>query len=126
MDIKKKRPEYLQLDLIPPTELEKLYAEFREVKDSSDKVRRGIFAKHTDLSKKVQELTCQIENLQSQLIILNEWILTRLGSVINAQLKPEVIPEEMSSRSMSSNVEFVKKSRRSRRREITDGLFLSA
>jgi len=72
---------YLQLDLIPPTEIEKLYKEFIEVKESSDKVRRGVFAKHTALSKKVDDLTCQIESLQNQLIVMNEFILTRLGCI---------------------------------------------
>jgi len=72
---------YLQLDLIAPTEIEKLYKEFTEVKESSDKVRRGVFAKHTALSKKVDALTCQIENLQHQLIVMNEFILTRLGCI---------------------------------------------
>lgn len=72
---------YLQLDLIPTTEMEKLYKEFTDVKESADKVRRGVFAKHTVLAKKVEELTAQIDSLQKQLIVLSEFVITRVGSL---------------------------------------------
>ncbi len=80
---------YLQLDLIPLTEIEKLYKEFTDVKESADKVRRGVFAKHTVLSKKVEDLTAQIDSLQKQLIVLSEFVITRVGSLdkINKEVK---------------------------------------
>lgn len=124
---KKKKQEYIQLDLIPPTEIEKLYTEFKDVKDSSDKVRRGVFAKHTELSKKVQELTCEVENLQKQLITLSEWIITQLGHVDNVLKKQDGSHGETISLHVTSlNVEHVRKLHPSQVQEITDILILSA
>jgi hypothetical protein len=117
---------YLQLDLIPPTEIEKLYKEFTEVKESSDKVRRGVFAKHTALSKKVDELTCQIESLQKQLIVMSEYMITRLGVVENAPLQPEESQEITFLRITSINVAYADKRHPSHTREITNIQNLSA
>lgn len=121
-----KRKEYIQLDLIPPTELEKMYAEFLEVKTSSDKVRRGIFAKHTELSKKCQELTCQVESLQAQLVTLSSWVLSRLGSAVNVQCKPEEHQETVFLPTTKINVTYANKLYQSRDQETTDALILSA
>lgn len=117
---------YIQLDLIPPTELEKLYAEFKEVKESSDKVRRGIFAKNTDLAKKVDMLTCEIESLKAQLVTMNEWILTRFGAVESVQSNTVEIQETTSLHITNLNVTFAEKLHRSLGHEITDIQSLSA
>jgi len=126
MTRKKKAPTYIQLDLIPPTEAEKLYAEFKEVKESSDKVRRGVFAKQTDLSKRVEDLTCKLENLQKQLVVLSEWTITRLGSVTPAPQKPVENLGMMCLPTTSLNVMFADKLHPLHLQEAMDGLFLSA
>lgn len=53
-----------QLELFPLTELDLLRLELQAVKESSDKVRRGIHAKHGDLAKKYLELMYEFEALK--------------------------------------------------------------
>jgi len=56
----------LQLDFFDETstDLEKLVRRFDEVEKSSSKVRRGIFAKHSDLAKKYMELNQRLEIIE--------------------------------------------------------------
>lgn len=55
----------LQLDFLSEVHLEYDYKkELQLVKESNEKVRRGIFAKHADLSKKYSELSCRLEILE--------------------------------------------------------------
>lgn len=114
------KDDYIQLDLIPPTELEKLYAEFKEVKESSDKVRRGVFAKATDLAKKVDVLTCEIDSLKAQLVTMTSWILTQLGAVESVQYLTEESQETTSLHITMESVKFADKLHRSHGQEITD------
>lgn len=116
---------YIQLDLIPPTEIEKLYKEFTEVKESSDKVRRGVFAKHTELSKKVQELTCQIESLQNQMNMMANWIIQH-GHVQTVQLPQEESHETVCLHITKANVAFAEKLHPLHIPEFSDILILSA
>lgn len=116
---KEVKNDYIQLELIPLTELEKIYKEFTEVKESSDKVRRGIFAKNTDLAKKVDVLTCEIESLKAQLITMNEWIISRLGSVEIAEKNME-LQETTSLHITKINVMFAEKLHPLHTQEIMD------
>lgn len=56
-----------QLELFPLNELDLLRLELRQVKESSDKVRKGIHAKHGDLAKKYLELLHEFEILKKVL-----------------------------------------------------------
>jgi len=119
--------DYIQLDLIPPTQAEKLYKEFINVKESTDKVRKGVFAKHTELSKKVQDLTCQIESLQKQMIVMSEWIIRQLGLVDHAQKAQDgSLGETTSLRITSINAAYAEKLHPSHISEISDMNILSA
>jgi hypothetical protein len=120
------KDNYIQLDLIPPTEVEKLYKEFTDVKESSDKVRRGVFAKTTGLAKKVQELECQIESLQQQLFTLNSLLIIQLGLVTNVQSNTVESQETTSLHTTSVNVMFAEKLHPSHVQEVMDILILSA
>ena len=54
----------LQLDFFIKDETELLQLEMRELKKSSDKVRRGIFARHGELAKmycEIKDGQCDIE-----------------------------------------------------------------
>jgi len=64
-----------QLELFPLNEVEKLAIEVKKVKESSDNVRKGIFARHNnlakmymDLHKKYEEL-CESVNVKSKAIV---------------------------------------------------------
>jgi hypothetical protein len=123
---KETKGEYVQLDLIPPTEVEKLYKEFNEVKDSSDKVRRGIFSKHTELSKKIEELTCQIESLKHQLVVVTEWTITQIGGVSNVQNKQDgSLQETISLHVTPINAAYADKTSRLHMQETLDILSLT-
>ncbi len=122
---KESKTDYIQLELIPLTEIEKLYKEFTEVKESSDKVRRGVFAKTTDLAKKVTELTCQIENLQNQLTTLYRWIIQH-GVVTPAPSMQAESQETVSLHITRVNVAFAGKLYPLHALEITDIQSLSA
>lgn len=130
MPRKKKAPsQYIQLDLIPPTELEKLYAEFKEVKESADKVRRGIFAKNTDLAKKVQDLTCEIESLQKQIITLSEWMITQIGrvsTVPSIQGTDHNLTRVRCPLGIMEYAEYVEENNPSHTQEVLDSQILSA
>lgn len=49
----------IQLDLFPLDELDRLRLELKKVKDSSDNVRRGIFARHGEIVKMVNDIKKQ-------------------------------------------------------------------
>jgi hypothetical protein len=124
---RKKKDDLMQLELIPLTEVEQLRKDFNEVKESSDKVRRGIFAKNTDLAKKVDTLTCQIESLQKQLITMSDWMLTRIGYVSTVHSQPDGnLGDTMSLRITPVNVEHAGKLHRLHIQEISATLILSA
>ena len=120
------KQDYIQLELIPLTEVEKLYKEFSEVKESTDKVRRGVFAKVTDLAKKVTDLTCQLESLQHQLIVMNQWMITQLGLAGNVPLQPGEHQEIEFQHITNLNVTSVERSQQLQGLEISDGQSLSA
>ncbi len=68
MDMTKKdNVEYLQMDLIPPNEVEILAKNVEEIKDSCDKVRKGMFKRHSELAKKIEAIECQLQNLEMRL-----------------------------------------------------------
>lgn len=55
----------IQLDFFEQkNELEILQEEFRKVKESSDKVRKGIFAKHGELSKMYLDISNRLAILE--------------------------------------------------------------
>lgn len=121
MKRKIKDSSYIQLDLIPLTEIEKLYKEFSEVKNSADKVRRGIFAKQTDLAKKVEDLTCQLETLQSQMIKMHEWIMKKLGLLENVHFPADGSLSETTSLHITKiNAAYAEKLHPSHISEIMD------
>ncbi len=59
--------EYLQMDLIPPSELEILAKNVEEIKESSDKVRKGMFKRHSELAKKIEEVECRLDQIEKTL-----------------------------------------------------------
>ncbi len=117
---------YQQLELLPLTEIECLGYAVKEYKASADKVRRGVYAKTTDLAKKVQELTCLVESLQHQIIVMNQWILTRIGAVTTAPYQPAEFREIAFLHTTKMNVTYAGKSNPSHVQEIMDILDLSA
>ncbi len=122
-----KPPEhYFQLELIPLTDIECLSFAVKEYKQSSDKVRRGVYAKVTDLAKKVTELTCQVESLQHQIIVMNQWMITQLGLAGNAlsMQGQSLVPEFQHITNL--NVTSAEKSSQSQDQETMDGQSLSA
>jgi hypothetical protein len=66
---KKNTVEYLQMDLIPPTEteIESLTKNVVEIKESCDKVRKGMFKRHSELLEKIEDVKCKLENLEAKL-----------------------------------------------------------
>lgn len=86
---KKSNNEMIQFSLIKEIDVDKIYAEFLDVKTSADKVRRGVFAKQTDLAKKVDELTLQVSTLEEQIRIMKEWIDKCFIAVENSQKKED-------------------------------------
>lgn len=69
-----KQKEYLQLELIPLTEIEQIKKEFDEVKESASKVRKGMFKRHSELAKKIEDLSCQLTSLQNQMLLLSKHV----------------------------------------------------
>lgn len=60
----------LQLDFFQSlSESESLKAELRLVKESSDKVRKAMFARHNELSKKYIELTERLYILEKNICV---------------------------------------------------------
>ncbi len=122
-----KPPEqYFQLELIPLTDIECLGFAVKEYKQSADKVRRGVYAKVTDLAKKVTELTCQVESLQHQIVVMNQWMITQLGLAGNAlSMQGQPLTTEF-QHITNLNVTSAEKSSPSQDLEIMDGQSLSA
>lgn len=63
-----------QLELVPLTPFETLQKNVCEYKESSDKVRRGIYAKHTALAKRITDLETQMQEMKHQLEVLTGFI----------------------------------------------------
>jgi len=58
----------VQLDLFDQkTSEELIHEQLKLVKESSDKVRRGIFAKHGELAKMYLELHCRLEVIEKHI-----------------------------------------------------------
>jgi len=57
----------MQLDLFEKDEIKLLREELKKVKDSSDSVRRGIFARHGELAKLYLALKEDLESLKISL-----------------------------------------------------------
>lgn len=64
---KKNTVEYLQMDLIPPSEVESLSKSVEEIRESCDKVRKGMFKRHSELEKRIEAIECQINALSKKL-----------------------------------------------------------
>lgn len=62
----------LQFDLFEPEldEFDLLRADVKSCKDSQDKLRKGLFARHHDMSKLVIELKEEIHALRHQLVLV--------------------------------------------------------
>ena len=68
--------EYLQMDLIPPTEIERLAKNVGEIKESCDKVRKGMFKRHSELAKNIEALECRLDQIEKTINkILNGFAL---------------------------------------------------
>jgi hypothetical protein len=67
----KKDPIYLQFDLFEPkpTKEDLLREEMRLVKESSDKVRKAMFARHGELAKKYIEIHERLEILERNICL---------------------------------------------------------
>lgn len=73
----------IQLDLFDKTEVDKLRTELTQkidhVKDRSDNVRRGLFARHNELAKKDQDIFFMLETIAQHVINLEQkmdWLRT--------------------------------------------------
>lgn len=60
----------MQLDLFRTDDVNFLCEEYKKVKESSDKVRRGIFARHDKLEKLLEEQQKEIDALKSEVRLL--------------------------------------------------------
>ncbi len=67
IEMNKDTVEYLQLELIAPTELEILSKNVEQIKESSDKVRKGMFKRHGDLTKKIEGVECRLDQIEKTL-----------------------------------------------------------
>jgi|GEM_PF-6811769 len=63
----KETVEYIQLDLIAPTEIEILAKNVQEIKESSDKVRKGVFKRQSELTKKLEAIECRLDQIEKQM-----------------------------------------------------------
>jgi len=63
---------YVALDLFDLTETEILRGEIRTIEKSVDNVRRGIFSRHDELSKKFVQISEGFERLLLRLSLLEE------------------------------------------------------
>ena len=63
-----------QLELFERTKEEKLEAELASAKKSIDNLRKGLFHRHTTLSKEVTYLQDKVEELQMQIIVLDRFL----------------------------------------------------
>lgn len=121
-----KEKTYIQLNLIKKTEAEKLHEEFLKVKESSDKVRRGVFSKQSELSKKFEEMKCEIESLKSQLEIVSKWIEKTSTLVENVQTKEVLSRAEQCQRTTCKFATSAKKKKMLLTSEISDMKILTA
>lgn len=56
--------EHIQLELFKPSELEILAKSVEEIKDSSGKVRKGMFKRHGELNKKIEAVECRLDQIE--------------------------------------------------------------
>lgn len=70
-----------QLDLFSTQELQSLNENFNKAKDSSDKVRRGIFARldahKKEMEQKIKDQSSEIENIK--LMLREMGLMERVG-----------------------------------------------
>lgn len=62
----------VQMDLFELSEIENLRSEVRCLEKSMDNVRRGIFSRHDELSKKYMEMREEIEGLRATLYLMKD------------------------------------------------------
>ncbi len=103
------------IDFFPPTEMEILHHHFKEVRDSADKVRRGIFSRHTKLAKSIEEITCKMESIQEQLLVLGNYVTSVMTALQSADLKAG---KAVYQHTIPQRAPSVKRRKASPRREI--------
>jgi len=64
----------VQLELFERTKEEKMEEEIAVTKVSVDNLRKGIFKRHTDISKTVTSLQGKIEELEMQIMVLEGYL----------------------------------------------------
>jgi hypothetical protein len=109
----------LQLTFFPPTETEMLSQHVKELKESADKVRKGVFARHTKLAKMIDELTCRIDRMEQNIQSLG----TLVTSAIDVPPPLDSLQEEESTPIIAACAERATQSKASRQREIITKLY---
>lgn len=59
--------EAVQLEFFPQDEMSQLRHDMKAIKESTDKVRRGMFARHGELSKLVMNLNNRLDILEANI-----------------------------------------------------------
>ncbi len=57
----------IQLDFFADDDISVLKAEVKRLKESNEKVRKSLFAKHSELAKNYLELLCRMEILEKHI-----------------------------------------------------------
>jgi hypothetical protein len=109
----------LQLTFFPPTETEVLMHRVNEIKESSDKVRKGVFARHTKLAKLIDELTCRIDQMEKNIQNLG----TLVTSAIDVPIPLDSPLEEESTPIIAASAVRAPQNKMSRQREIITKLY---
>lgn len=68
-----------QLELFPLNDIERLSVEVKKVKESSDNVRKGLFARHNELAKMYIDLHKKYEELRLYVNMKPESKIEKLG-----------------------------------------------
>ena len=109
----------LQLTFFPPTETEILSRHVDELKESANKVRKGVFARHTKLAKQIDELSCQINEIKHSIKVLESLVMSAMTVPINLDSSSQ---KPLTLITLDS-VESVNPKRQSRRQEIITDLY---
>jgi hypothetical protein len=64
----------LEFNIFEKTETEKIYCEIFSLSKSQTSLRKGIFHRHSTLSKNIDNLQSEIDNLKHQVLILEGFI----------------------------------------------------
>ncbi len=64
----------LQLTFLPLNKEEELLSELSSTKKNLDKLRRGVFSRHTDIARDVIMLKDKLESLQVQFLMLEGYV----------------------------------------------------